>query len=55
MAARGSEHLYGYWATYWAAYFLDTSVRPGSKCGMHAVVVKALQVSACGVVENAYG
>lgn len=38
-----------------ATYFLDTSVRPGSKWGMRAVVVKALQVSACGVVEYAYG
>ena len=37
-----------------ATYFLDTSLRPGSKWGMLALIAKALQASACGMVGNNY-
>ena len=36
-------------------YFLDASLRPGSKWGMLALIVKALQAPACGLARNAYG
>ena len=37
-----------------AAYFLDTSLRSGSKWGMLVLIVKTLPGSACGLRGNAY-